>query len=314
MVEEVAEGLDEQGPPLGRYSTVNVAFSLWPGLSQENWNVPGLLGVQSKSSGLLLKTEHRQLDPRTLQEITQESFYSDYRTPDTTAADEQALKAARVENSGPALLEYIRRRVAAPIDGEKIRALIRQLGDDSFETREKATQALIAQGEPAVPFLQAALKSTDLEVVHRAERCLQTIVKDPTRRAAETATTMAVIRMLTKQKPSGATETLLAFFSQSMSAEIEREIRFALRMLAKSAGQPDPVLTKALEDKDPRRRHAAAEALGRVPLPPSSRLFLPDVTYPMKGAVLRDGKKFMDWEVLEVIFLNHIDDKEFILP
>src|SRR5207253_5420079 len=30
-----------------------------------------------KSSGLLLKTEHRQLDPRTLQEITQESFYSD---------------------------------------------------------------------------------------------------------------------------------------------------------------------------------------------------------------------------------------------
>jgi len=49
-------------------------------------------------------------------------------------------------------------------------------------------------------------------------------------------------------------------------------------------------------------------------LPPGSRLLLPDVKYPMKGAVFRDGKKFMDWEVLDVIFLNHIDDKEFTMP
>ena len=107
---------------------------------------------------------------------------------------------------------------------------------------------------------------------------------------------------------------MLALFSQPSSVEIEREIRFALRILGKSDGQPEPVLAKAVEDKDPRRRQAAAEALDRAPLPPGSRLLLPSVTYPMKGAVFRDGKKFMDWEVLDVIFLNHIDDKEFTMP
>src|SRR5205823_4212538 len=69
-----------------------------------------------KSTGLLLKTEHRQLDPRSLQEITQESFYSDYRIPDTTTADEQALKAAKIKIDGSNLLGYIRRRVPAPVD------------------------------------------------------------------------------------------------------------------------------------------------------------------------------------------------------
>src|SRR5712692_3086181 len=50
-----------------------------------------------KSTGLLAKTEHRQKDPRNpnAEEITQESFYRDYRAPDTTAADEQILKTAR---------------------------------------------------------------------------------------------------------------------------------------------------------------------------------------------------------------------------
>jgi len=267
-----------------------------------------------KSTGLLLKTEHRQMDPRSREEITQESFYSDCRIPDTTMADEQALKAARIETNGPSLLEYIRRRIATPIDGEKVRALIRQLGDDSFEVREKATQALIALGEPAVPFLQPAAKSTDLEVARRAERCLQAIIKDPVRRETEAATTIAAVRLLTKKKPPGTTEALLTLFSQPSSVEIEREIRFALRILGKSDGQPDPVLVKAMEDKDPRRRQVAAEALGRAPLPPGSRLLLPNVAYPMKGAVFRGGKKFMDWEVLDVIFLNHIDDKEFTLP
>ena len=106
----------------------------------------------------------------------------------------------------------------------------------------------------------------------------------------------------------------MAFLPRAASTEVDREVRYALRVQAKSNGQPDPALTKCLEDKDPRRRQAAAEALGRAPLPPGSRLLLPDVKYPMKGTVVREGKKFMEWEILEVIFLNHIDDKEFAMP
>jgi HEAT repeat protein len=130
----------------------------------------------------------------------------------------------------------------------------------------------------------------------------------------EAATTIAAARMLARKKPVGAVETLLAFLPRAASPEVDREIRYALRVLAKTNGQPDPTLTKALEDKDPRRRQAAAEALGRAPLPPGSRLLLPDIKYPMKGTVLREGRKFMEWEVQEVIFLNHIDDKEFAMP
>jgi hypothetical protein len=269
-----------------------------------------------KSTGLLVKTEHRQKDPSNPMgdEITQESFYRDYRAPDTTAADEQILKTARIESTDPALLEYFRRRVAPPLDVEKVRALIRQLGDDSFEVREKASQALIAVGEPAVPFLREAAKSTDPEVVRRADRCLQAILKDPAQRETEAITTIAAARMLARKRPTGAAEALMAFLPRAASPEVDREVRYALRVLAKSNGQPDPALTKSLEDKDPRRRQAAAEALGRAPLPPGSRLLLPDVKYPMKGTILREGKKFMEWEVLEVIFLNHIDDKEFAMP
>jgi hypothetical protein len=269
-----------------------------------------------KSTGLLMKTEHQQKDPRNPDggEIIQETVYSDYRVPDTTAADEQILKNARIDSEGPALVEYFRRYVATPLDMEKVRLLIRQLGDDSFEVREKATQALIKMGEPAVPFLRQAAKSTDPEVVRRAERCLQAIVKEPAQRETEAATTMAAARMLARKKPAGAAEVLLAYLPRASSPEIDREVRFALRVLAKSHNPADPALLKALEDKDPRLRQAAAEALGRAPLPPGSRLLLPDVKWPMKGAVLRDGKKFMDWEVLEVLFLNHIDDKEFAVP
>jgi hypothetical protein len=267
-----------------------------------------------KKTGLLAKTEHRQLDPQTLEEVTQETYYSNYQIPDTTAADQAVLKKAQINPDGPALIERLRKLKSGEIDPDKIRTLIRQLGDDSFEAREKATQALIAIGEPAAPFLQQAAKSTDLEVARRAERCLAAIRKDPAERQGEDAVWIAVIRTLARKRPEGAIDALLSFLPHAASPEVEREARFALGLFARSNGEFDPILVKALEDKDPRKRQAATEALGRSPAAPGSRLGLPEVKYPMKGATFRDGRKFMDWEVLEVVFLNKIDDKEFTKP
>jgi len=267
-----------------------------------------------KKTGLLAKTEHRQLDPQTSEEVTQETYYSDYQIPDTTAADQAVLKQAQINPDGSALIERLRKLKSGEIDPDKIRTLIRQLGDDSFEAREKATQALIAIGEPAAPFLQQAAKSTDLEIARRAERCLAAIRKDPAQRQSEDGVWIAVIRTLARKRPDGAIDALLSFLPHAASPRVEREARFALGLLAQSNGEPDPVLVKALEDRDPRRRQAAAEALGRSPAAPGSRLGLPEVKYPMKGATFRDGRKFMDWEVLEVVFLNKIDDKEFTKP
>ncbi|MGH7162700.1 MAG: PDZ domain-containing protein [Planctomycetota bacterium] len=53
--------------------------------------------------------------------------------------------------------------------------LVAKLGDKEYAVREQATKDLIALGEKAVPALESALKSDDLEVRLRAGRALRAI-------------------------------------------------------------------------------------------------------------------------------------------
>ncbi len=272
-----------------------------------------------KATGLLVKTEHRQLDPqKTVQgnkeEVLQETFYSEYRVPDTIESDLKTLQTAKVPVDGPGLIEFFRAKAKAGADRDKIAALVRQLGDKSFQVRENASQELVGLGEAAVPFLKQALKSSDLEVVRRAERCLQMIQTDPARKERENAVLAAAVRLLAAKKPAGATEALLAFLPLADDEADEGDIRAALRALALREGKPDPTLVLALEDKDPHRQSAAAEALGKVPLPPGRKIIIDGVKRPMKAEIHRDGALFMKWEVLEVTYFNKLDDKLFAMP
>src|SRR5437868_4427120 len=52
--------------------------------------------------------------------------------------------------------------------GTEVGRLIEQLGDDDFDTRERATERLKLAGEPALDALHKALSSDDLEVRRRA--------------------------------------------------------------------------------------------------------------------------------------------------
>jgi HEAT repeat protein len=106
----------------------------------------------------------------------------------------------------------------------------------------------------------------------------------------------------------------LAFLPLANDDAVEREIRAALRALALRDGKPDPTLVQALEDKDPLRQSAAAEALGKVPLPPGRKIIIEGVKRPMKAEVFRDGAVFMTREVLEVTYFNKLDDKLFAMP
>ncbi|MHC4933521.1 MAG: HEAT repeat domain-containing protein, partial [Planctomycetota bacterium] len=63
--------------------------------------------------------------------------------------------------------------------------LVRQLGDDDYAVREGATKKLVEMGEKAVPALEKALQSEDLEVRLRAGRALRAIRDDKTGRAPE---------------------------------------------------------------------------------------------------------------------------------
>jgi len=53
-------------------------------------------------------------------------------------------------------------------EAERIKKVIKQLGAEEFEEREKATAALMALGRKALPFLEEAAKSADLETANRA--------------------------------------------------------------------------------------------------------------------------------------------------
>src|SRR5713101_8580149 len=59
------------------------------------------------------------------------------------AADEALLKAAGLTGDGPALLDYFRKRTVQSVDPKKIKSLIKQLDDDSFQVRERASEELV---------------------------------------------------------------------------------------------------------------------------------------------------------------------------
>jgi hypothetical protein len=59
---------------------------------------------------------------------------------------------------------------------DRVARLIKQLGDDAFDTREAASKALEAIGEPALDALRkAAATNEDLEIRRRAEGVIRTL-------------------------------------------------------------------------------------------------------------------------------------------
>jgi len=82
------------------------------------------------------------------------------------AAAREALKQIAEWNSPPKLA-----------DGERaaVEQLIKQLGDDAFETREAATKALIARGAAVKELVEAAARSDDPEIKQRAEQVIEAV-------------------------------------------------------------------------------------------------------------------------------------------
>src|SRR5262245_25519780 len=92
-----------------------------------------------------------------------------------TLQDETTLKAAGIAVDAASLLRFFRDRTVNAETRQRLTDMIRRLGDESFQKREQATRDVIAAGRPAIPYLRQALQTSDLEVVRRAERCLQAI-------------------------------------------------------------------------------------------------------------------------------------------
>jgi hypothetical protein len=266
-----------------------------------------------KTSGLLVKTAYRAPDETGKKDVLHEIFSTDYRELNLVAADELVLKAARIPTDGPGLLDFFRKRTLAAADLDHVQLLIQKLGDDSFDEREKASASLVAVGKAAVPLLRQAAKDADPEIARRAEKCLQLIES-----TAGPAVVAAAARMVGQRKPAGATEVLLAYLPGAGDETVIRDLQAALVAVAQRDGKPDPALLQAAEDKNPVRRAAALAALGRdggaFERQPGRRLYLDGLKRAMKVLYFRDGKKAMNWEVLDVQFFNKLEDSLFAKP
>jgi hypothetical protein len=97
-----------------------------------------------------------------------------------------------------------------PAIAKKVDELIEKLGDDSWDTREKATKELIALGRPAAARILEASRSTDAEVKWRAGHILKMIQEKhpaPTFSAGVAAGQAGITAMLTSVIGANRTRT-----------------------------------------------------------------------------------------------------------
>lgn len=176
-----------------------------------------------------------------------------------TDSDEAILKSAGIATDGSSLIAYIKQRTVNVADEERIKALVRRLGDDAFKTREEASRRLVLLGPRALSILQAALKDPDPEIARRAQDCLDRIAK-----GTSISAMCAAVRVLAHRKPASAAGVLLDYLPSAEDESVAETIRQVLPSLAVREGKAEPVLVEALSDKSPLKRAAAGDALCRA--------------------------------------------------
>lgn len=173
--------------------------------------------------------------------------------------DEKALREVGLKADGATMLEYFRKRTFPDADAKKIAQLVRDLGDEEFDIREKAYATLAAMGAGATAGLKTAESDRDTEVRRRVADLKQRIEAK-----AEPAVQAAAARVIARTKPKGAAQVLLAYLPFATEPAVIDEISKTLSTVAIHGGTADPVLVQALTAKAPIQRAVAGEALARA--------------------------------------------------
>jgi HEAT repeat protein len=195
-------------------------------------------------------------------------------TPESRRKCRDAWDAWWKSTANGAPLEEFRKRTLTEAERERGAKLIAQLGDEDFQVRSKATMELRKMGSLVIPMLRTATKDPDLEVSQRARACLDEILQD-----TKTPLPPMAARVVALRKPAGSAEAILGFVPFTDDEALLIEVQQALNAVTWQAGKPDPAVVKALDDKLPQRRAAAAEALASGPmgdLQPAVRKLLAD--------------------------------------
>jgi HEAT repeats len=178
--------------------------------------------------------------------------------PTISAEDEKLLKERKIATDGPVLLEYFKKRSLDAKNLEGAGDLIKQLGDDDYFVREKATDDLRKRGASIVPMLRRATNDPDEEVKDRAQTLILALEgkTNPT-------LSQAVLRALRVKAPDGAVQVLFDYLPTADNEITEDEVFNTLAVLGVKDGKVDKILEDALKDKNPTRRSAAGLVLGR---------------------------------------------------
>ncbi|HMF14544.1 MAG TPA: peptidylprolyl isomerase, partial [Gemmataceae bacterium] len=188
-----------------------------------------------------------------------------------------------------ALIEFFRSRTLEEDARDKVAALVRDLGADDFQVRERASKELVTLGKKAAPLLRQAKDSRDAEVARRAKACLEKIEQKQ-----EPTLIIAAARLLAARRPATAAQTLLDFAPFADDRDVLESVRDALAALAVRDGKPEPVLANALVSKQPLSRGLAGEALvraGQADAVPAVRELLDDADRLVR---MRVGLAFVD--------------------
>lgn len=175
-----------------------------------------------------------------------------------TKDDTKILSDAKLSaDDPPGLIAYFKKRTLSNDELAKIRAIIRRMGDESFEERMKASEEAVKFGLGAIgPLRAAATSDPDAEIQYRAFETLRMIEKVP-----QNAVASAAARMLARSKHPEAASALLNYVPMVDNVAVEEDICQALKVLAIRDGKLEPALTAGLNDDNPVRRAIAAVAL-----------------------------------------------------
>ncbi len=156
------------------------------------------------------------------------------------------------------IIEDIKARTPSDDERDKIVSLIAKLDDSDAEVREKASNDLIALGTKAASLLRRASTSGQARISAFAGKCLESIEKD-----SPNPLPGAAPRIVALRRPEGTVAALLGYLPFAESDEATNQIIDILATIGVSAGKGNEALVKALEDRLPERRAAAATALCR---------------------------------------------------
>ena len=240
---------------------------------------------------------------------------------DASAEDayaEKVIAGAGLSTESAALLEFLKARTVSDAERARLAALVRRLGDESYEVRSRASADLVAAGVNAVRFLKPALTDPDLEIARRAERCLEAIQRGP-----GPMVPAAAARLVGSRKPAGAANVLLAYVPFADDDSVEEAVFHALAELGLHNGKADSLFLTALADPDPARRAAAVSVVGQSTdagqRPAAARLLADPVlkvrfkaattlfaageksAVPALIALLTDGTPEIAWQVEELL-------------